>query len=149
MAVRWTNDDEELFKNHLVDGIPVQYMMALFPSRSEGAIRLKAQVFEFGVITSREDGITRFYENIKSRVRGANALSETDEVSSIINATEVAHPPQAVLSNGVDHSEPETHIIQYDGLSANVLAVRMLTENDLSVDPDIVHALSLHILKEQ
>lgn len=149
MAARWTDDDTDLLTNNLVDGIAVQYMMALFPNRSEGAIIQKAQDFEFGVITSREDGITRFYENIKSRVRGANALPVIDEVSSIINAIEVAQPPQAVPSNSIDHLEPETRIIAYDGLSANALAVRILAENNLRVDPDIVHALSLHILKEQ
>lgn len=149
MAAVWTERELSMLSQNLHDGFPIHSMTVLIPTRGIGAIKQKAQDFGFGVTTSGEDGITRFYENIKSRVRGANALSVIDEVSSIINAIEVTQLPQVVLSNDIDHVEPATRIIAHDGFSANALAVRMLTENDLSVDPDIVHALSLHILKEQ
>lgn len=149
MASLWSERELSTLSQNLHDGFPINSMTVLIPTRGIGAIKQKAQDFGFGVTTSKEDGITRFYENIKSRVRGANALSEINEVSRIINTIEAAQPQQAMPSNDIDHLEPETRIVPYDGLSANTLAVRMLTENGLSVDPDIVHTLSLYILKEQ
>lgn len=147
MAARWTNNDTELMLNNLVDGFPVQQMMALFPHRSKGAIKLKAQDFDFGIKTSKVDGITRFYVGLKSRTNHATALSEIDEVNSIINAIEAAQLPEAVSSTGIQYSEPETRIIAYDGFSANALAVQMLEDYNLDGDPHIIYQLSLHILK--
>ena len=147
MGARWTDNDTELIFNNLVDGFPVQYMMALFPDRSEGAIKLKAQEFGFGVKTSKVDGITRFYADIKSRVRHANTSIGIDEVNSIINAIEASVLAQAVPSTGIDHAEPATRIIAHNGFSANALAVRILTEYKLDGDPEIIYQLSLHILK--
>lgn len=147
MAARWTNNDTELMLNNLVDGFPVQQMMALFPNRSEGGIILKAQDFDFGIKTSKVDGITRFYVGLKSRTKHAIALSEIDEVNSIINAIEASQPAKTVASTGIQHSEPETRIIAYDGFSANALAVRMLDEINLDGNPEIIYQLSLHILK--
>lgn len=148
MAARWTENDTRLIIINLVDGFPVQQMMELFPNRSEGAIRLKAQDYDFGVTTSVEDGITRFYENIKSRVRNVNALSEIDEVNSIVHTLESAQPAQAMPSHSIDHLEPETRIVP-DGFSANELAVNFLRDNRLNPSPEIIYQISLHILKEQ
>jgi hypothetical protein len=121
-------------------------MMALFPNRSEGAIKLKAKGFAFGVKTSNEDGVTRFYANIKSRVRHANALTDIDENNST-NSIEVVQPSVTVPSNSIDNLEPAARIVTYDGLSANTLVVRMLTEYNLRINPRIIYQLSLHILK--
>jgi hypothetical protein len=145
MAARWTDNDTEMVLNNLVDGVPIQQMMALFPNRSEGAIKLKAQGFAFGVKTSNEDGVTRFYANIKSRVRHANTLTDIDEINSIANAIKVAQPNVTVPSNSI--LEQEACIVTYDGLSANTIVVRMLTEYNIDIDPDIVYVISKHILK--
>jgi hypothetical protein len=147
MGARWTDNDTELMLNNLVDGFPVQYMMELFPRRSEGAIQLKAQAFDYGVTTSKVDGITRFYANIKSRVRDVNTLSEIDEGNSIINAIEAAQLTQAAPSNSIDYLEPETRIVPHDGFAANARAVKILAENSLDGDPDVVCMLAKHILK--
>lgn len=149
MAARWSQDELNLLEQNLVDGFPVQRIKELIPTRELSAIIQKAQDFGFGITTSKEDGITRFYENIRSRVRGANALPETGEINSIIDILGAAQLAQAVPRHSIDHLEPETRIVLYDGLSANNLAIRILTENNLSVDPDIVCTLSKHILKEQ
>jgi hypothetical protein len=143
MAAHWTDNDTEMVLNNLVDGLPVQQMMALFPNRSEGAIKLKAQGFAFGVKTSNEDGVIRFYANIKSRVRHANTLTDIDENNSI-NAIKVVQPSVTVPSNSILE---EACIVTYDGLSANTLVVRMLTEYNIDIDPDIVYVISKHILK--
>jgi hypothetical protein len=147
MAARWSTRELTTLSKNLVDGFLVQRMMTLIPNRSDGAIKLKSQGFGFGVKTSNEDGATRFYTNIKSRVRHANALADIDEINSIVSDIEVAQPNATVSSNSIDNLEPAAHIITYDGLSANTLAVRMLTEHNISINPDIVYMLSLHILK--
>jgi hypothetical protein len=147
MGARWTNNDTELMLNNLVDGFPVQQMMALFPNRSEGAIRLKAQDFDYGIKTSKEDGITRFYADIKSRVRHANALPDMDDVNRIVNAIEAAQLTQAVPNHSIDHLEPETRIIaNISAKDANDKAVKMLFENGLEPTPKIVYYLSTHIM---
>lgn len=149
MAAKWTDDELTVLTQNLVDGFPVQRMKELISSRERGgAIQLKAQDFDYGVTTSKVDGIKRFYADIKSRILRTRAVSEMDDVNHIVNTIEAAQLTQAVPSNAVQHVEPETRIIQHDGLSANTLAVRMLTENNLSVDPDMVCMLSKHILKE-
>jgi hypothetical protein len=143
MAAKWSQRELNMLAQNLVDGFPVQHMMALFPNRSEGAIKLKAQGFAFGVKTSNEDGVIRFYANIKSRVRHANTLADIDENNSI-NAIKVVQPSVTVPSNSILE---EACIVTYDGLSANTLVVRMLTEYNIDIDPDIVYVISKHILK--
>lgn len=147
MAPRWTERELNTLSQNLVDGFPVPNMIELIPSREIGGIKQKAQDFGFGVITSKVDRITRFYANIRTRVRGANVSTEVDEVSDIINVIEVAQPPQAVPNHGIAHTEPSGEIIPYNGLSANALAIQMLREKNLSVNPDIIHTLSVHILQ--
>jgi hypothetical protein len=144
MAAKWSQRELNMLAQNLVDGFPVQHMMALFPNRSEGAIKLKAQGFAFGVKTSNEDGVIRFYANIKSRVRHANTLTDIDENNSI-NAIKVVQPSVTVPNNSI--LEPEACIVTYDGLSANTIVVRMLTEYNIDIDPDIVYVISKHILK--
>lgn len=143
MAAPWSQRELSTLSQNLSDGCRVELMMTLIPTRGIGAIKQKAQDFGFGVTTSKEDGITRFYENIKSRPRGANASTEVDEVNSIM----VTQPLQAVQNHGIAPLEPEGEIIPYNGLSANTLAIRMLSENNLCINPDIVYTLSLHILQ--
>ena len=137
MAALWTGRELSTLSQNLHDGFPVQQMMQLIPSRTEGAIIQKALEQNYRVETSRTDKITRFYYGVTRR-RGGQRIVATEDVQVSV-ATEAL----------MEHLEPETRIITHDGLSANTLAVQMLIENDLSVDPDIVHALSLHILKEQ
>jgi hypothetical protein len=147
MAAKWSQRELNMLAQNLVDGFPVQSMEELIPTRNIGGIILKAQDFDFGIKTSKVDGITRFYVGLKSRTKHATALSEIDEINSIASDIEVAQPNVTVSSNSIDYLEPETRIIAYDGFSANALAVRMLDENNLNGDPEIIYQLSLHILK--
>lgn len=134
MAARWLQDELNTFEHNLVDGFPVQQMMELIPGRSEGAIIQKAQAFGFGVITSKEDGITRFYSGLKHR-QGEERIAATNDVQVAV-AVEV---PTLL-------AEPQ-RIVSHDALFANNLAVKFLVENNLSTDPKMVYEQSLLILK--
>jgi hypothetical protein len=147
MAAQWTDNELNTLAQNLADGLPAQRMENLIPDRSLTAIIKRAQDFDYGIKTSKEDGIIRFYADIKSRVRYASASTGTDEVDSIINAIEVAQPAQAVPNHSIDYLEPETRIVPYDGFAANARAVKILAENSLDGDPDVVCMLAKHILK--
>ncbi|HEX5329986.1 hypothetical protein [Sulfuricurvum sp.] len=133
MAQKWSPTELTTLLKYLNDGFPVYLMMRHIPYRSEGAIIQQALRRNYRIETYKDDGIKRFYHGVTRR---RSTVTENLEVSV---AAEFL----------MEHLEPETRIIAHDGLSANTLAVRMLTENDLRIDPDIVHTLSLYILKEQ
>lgn len=130
MAAQWTQNELTTLSRYLNDGFPVYLMMSHIPSRTEGAILQQALRLSYSVKTFKDDGIKRFYH-------GVNRRSTTTENVQVSVADEAP----------MRHSEPATRIVPYDGFSANSLAVRMLIENNLSVDPDIIYQLSLHILK--
>ena len=133
MASTWSPQELRML-SHISERATVDQMMQLIPNRSKGAIIQKAQEFDFGITTSKEDRVTRFYLGLKHRQGGAR-IAATNDVEVPV-ATEVP----AV------YAEPQ-RIIAYDGFSANALAVRMLDENNLDGNPEIIYQLSLHILK--
>lgn len=134
MAAKWTNDELTVLTQNLVDGFPVQRMKELIPSReSGGAIQLKAQGFDYGVTTSKVDGIKRFYAGLKHRQGEVRVAATNDvEVPVAVEVPTIQVEPRRIIANS--------------GLQANSIAIRMLTEYNLSVDPDIVRCLSIHIL---
>lgn len=137
MAARWTQRELTTLVDNLSDGFPVQQMRELLHHRRTArAIMQQAWNRNYRTKTSTVDGITRFYHGVTRRRRDRQIITATEDVQVAV-AVEVP----AV------HAEPQ-RIIANNGIAANTLAVRMLTENNLSVDPDIVHTLSLHILKE-
>ncbi|MDD3597089.1 hypothetical protein [Sulfuricurvum sp.] len=136
MAQQWSSNELSTLLKHLHDGFPVYLMMRHIPYRTEGAIIQQALRRNYRIETYKDDGIKRFYHGVTRR-RGGQRIATTED-------TQLSVATEALIR----HLEPETRIIQHDGLSANTLAVRMLTENNLSVDPDIVCMLSKHILKE-
>lgn len=134
MAARWTERELSTLSHNLVDGFSVPDMRELLHTRrTEGAIIQKALKQNFRTETS--DGITRFHHGVTRR-RGGRRSAATNDVQVAV-ATDV--PALA--------AEPRGEIIPYNGLSANALAVQMLREKNLSINPDIVHSLSVHILQ--
>lgn len=137
MAARWTQYEMTTLLHNLSDGFPVHRMMELLHHRrSEGAIIQQALRRNYRTETSTVDGITRFYQGVtRRRSELRNAATNDVEVPVAAEVPTI-------------HAEQQ-RIVPHDGLSANTLAVQILTENNLSVDPDIVYTLSSHILKEQ
>ncbi len=134
MATKWSQHELSVLTQNLVDEFPVQQMMELIPDRSEGAITQKAQEYGFGVITSKEDGITRFYLGLKRR-QGEERIVATNDVQ-----VAVAAPVPTLFA------EPR-RIIANNGLEANSLAVQFLQEHRFPVEPENVYMLSSYIRK--
>ena len=142
MAAPWDENETRILAENIVDGLPVQSMKELIPIRGMGGIIQKAQQLDYGVKTSKVDGITRFYPNRKSRSRESRISTENDEPIGIVDTLEDIQFQQAVL----EHIEPEADIVPYDGFSANELAINILRDNGLDANPDIIRYLSIHIL---
>lgn len=133
MAARWTERELTTLSQNLVDGFSVPDMWELLHNRrTEGAIIQKALKHNFRIETS--DGITRFYHGVTRRRGGRrSAATNVDQIAVATDVPALAAEPQS--------------IIPYNGLSANALAIQMLREKNLSINPDIVHTLSVHILQ--
>ncbi len=149
MAAPWNENENRILVENIVDGFPVQRMKDLIPDREIGGIKQKAQLLGYGVKTSKIDDMARFYSGINTRNRGSNVSTENDEPIGIVDTLGEAQPTTASQSNSFEHLESEAKIIAHDGFTANELAVKILRDNRLKANPDIIYQLSLHILKEQ
>lgn len=133
MAALWSSHELSMLSN-LSDGITLDQIMQFIPNRSAGAVIQQALKRNYRIETSKVDGIARFYQGVTRR-RGGRRMAATNNLQVAVEVPTIQVEPPRIIVN--------------TGLQANNLAIRMLTENNLSADPDIIYQLSLHILKER
>ena len=168
-CARWSVDEESSICDAFKNNLPLSMLILLLNERSEDAIVAKARKLGFGVSTV--DGDRIFVAGVGYKGKHINRKSEAtsdqttasgivynalNEHSNLILAEKTKYVDYRVTLDAVNNLgekeakyndiEPQASIILYDGLLANNLAVQILTENNLSVNPDIVRCLSIHIL---
>jgi len=141
---RWTEQEKLILSNNISDGMLVSEMCKLIPSRPESGIIRVAQTLDFGVKT--KDGVKRFYANKSTRNRQKKTATQTivgePRTAPTVQAPTISEKPtklsDAIIAKSI--SKPAD-----TGLSANTRAIKMLRDEQLPINADIVYKIASYI----
>lgn len=141
MIKRWTTQENNILSDLLLNGVEVKVLTDALVGRTQDAIIRRASSNGYRVVT--KNGVKTFYHGIKRRSRQLKdtaieqnlAVTNSDAISNIIQVDIVADN---------DYNSK----IFSTGLDANAIAIKMLNDHSLKIEPLIVYQLSEHILKQ-
>lgn len=159
IRTNWSTTELNTLSTNLTDGLPLQVLENLLTARTPKAILKKALAYNYSSKTA--NGITVMKLGINRRVRrGRSNQRIVDETVPIETATTIAEESRVTTnSTGLITTLERTHQNLSDvivaevaskpiisGLEANQLAITMLVNVKLPIEPHIVYELSKHIL---
>ena len=133
----WTVGELDILKINLVNGAELQRMKKLLPNRSANAISKKI-LRAYSYRTQTDDGVTRFFEGVKRRHRKKRHIC-VEGLAKETSTQIISKNDTAIVSERKSNTNDK-------GIDANSEAVNILQNASLPVRPDIVCALSKHIL---
>lgn len=130
---RWADEEHKYLCSSLYDGVELKNISYALPNRTENAIIRR--VLNLGYRSETVDGNKMFYRGVKHRNR---KMDDTVEVTLNTASTDAIHNvSNSILSE--NHSNATNK-------NAIYLALKILDDNSLKIEPKIVFELSAHIL---
>lgn len=130
---KWTDKEDIFLSSLLHDGVELNDIAYKMTNRTYSAIRKRA--FSLNYRSKTVDGITKFYKGVKHRSKKSDEIVEvslqTLPTNSITNISE------GILSK---------NSLNTTNKDAICLAMKILDDNGLKIEPKIVYELSTHIL---
>lgn len=153
---RWTKNEDEILSSSLVNGIELQELYELLPTRSPDAIIRRC--LNLGFSTHSKNGVKVLFYGIKRRKRVAKlktseAKKKNDEVAADVTiTTRHSDTPATVESFTKKHAEMIQHLTLTKpniGLEINNQAISILQDYKLQTDSNSIFELSEFIAKNQ
>ena len=135
---RWTLEEEEIFSSLLKKGADLNEMLSMLPDRNKDSILRRASSDRYAYGYTTVNGNVKFYPDIKRNTNKKNRSGilfhlPMEEVEIVEDINDIVPIPSLNLID--------------KGLAANTLAIEILQQYNLSINPKILMCLSVHILE--
>lgn len=142
MSKRWSIEEDVILSDLLTDGIKLSVLDAALNSRTADAIIRRASSKGYRLETLK-DGAKKLYHGVKRRKKHSKGKATEQNLAVTNSVTKSKTLDVDILSNNTLNSN-----ICITGLDANSVAIKILCDNHLSIEPLIVYQLSQHILHQ-
>ena len=133
---RWSKTERKILYTSLGEGVEVKFISTQLPIRTDEAIIRQAQKLGYGLKTV--DEVQYLYIGVKHRSK-----KDDDTVEVTLNTASTD-----TIKNGSSDILSE-NTLNTTNREAIYLAVKILDDNNLKIDPSIVCVLSTHILSTE
>ena len=150
---RWTKHEDEILSSSLVNGIELQELYELLPTRSLHAITRRC--LNLGFSTHAKNGVKVLYSGIKRRTRilKIEAKKKNDEVAADATITTTNSESPATAERFKEKSAviiaPSTLTKPNVGLEINSQVISIIKDYKLQTDSKTIFELSEFIAKKQ